>query len=121
MQINSVMSNVLHGVLVDDILSEEFISQERLIELIKLSCERPYLRFYNRIFDENSHIFKIKDTWYFWHDVNEELQKWNWKNDIQGIIEQNLDLEELDMFNNGWSVYDEGDYCMNAIKDILKL
>lgn len=116
-----VVSKVLCGILVDDILSEDLISQERLKKLIKSSCERPYIRFYNKVFDENSHVVRIKGNWYFWHDVEKELQKWNWKKDIQGIIEQDLDLEELELFNGGWSVYDDGDYCINTLQDILKL
>jgi hypothetical protein len=112
--------STITGKLVNNILDERSVSPSELNDIISITPNHSFLRIYNDVFDYNSHILKIDGVWYFWHDVENELQSWNWTTGVENIINE-LDLDDLSRLNNGWTIYDDGEHCINAQFSINQL
>ena len=103
-----VTNNTLNGEIIEQVIDEKVSPQELqfIVENFPNTC---FARIYNDIFERNSHIFRINSKWFFWDEVNEKIEDWNWKNDIEAII-QDCDEHDMERLNNSWNIVDENEY-----------
>lgn len=109
---NQLTKKVLSGQLINDDIIDQKISPQELEVLVHDQPSSSYLRIYNDIFDTESHIFKLNGQWHYWHDSEQKLHLWNWEKDIDEIIQsiEPDETDELERFNNGWSIFNNGEY-----------
>lgn len=84
---------------------EEKLNVEELQTLIEDFPETSFARLYNsEIFEQFNFIIKINGNWHFWNDSEQNLDTWDWEEDIKDL-EKEFDIEELSEYNEKWELF----------------